>query len=137
MPADDKLDILRDMLLLIGEAVLPPEKLAQLSEMSARYEQLKATSGRRSRAASPKPAVPIPDVYAEYRQLAPEEFTRWASGLEIAVLKQIVKAHQFDPAGLSARWRKSEKFAELIHEQLVARSTRGEGFARVIGSSSS
>lgn len=131
MPSDDKLDMLKEMIALVGEAVLQGDQRAQLHALCARYEEVASKpkpAAKRSKA--PKAIEPLPDVHAEFNARTREEFVRWASVLEIATLKRIVKVEQFDPVGRAAKWRKPEKFAELIHEQLEVRVERGGGFGR-------
>jgi hypothetical protein len=132
MSADDKLNLLKEMITLVGEAILQGEQRLQFEVLSARYEELSHKLGSTKRAAATaQKTEPLPDIYTEYKSRERDEFMRWIAMFEIPILKQIVKKEQFDPAKRAARWRKAEKFGELIYEQLEVRAHRGEGFGRV------
>jgi hypothetical protein len=134
MSADDKLDILKEMAVLIGRAVLQGEQRTQFERLCVRYEELasKPKSVPKRPAKTTQQKDPLPDIYAEYNSRSQDDFLHWASTLKIAVLKQLVKEGQFDPAGRSAKWRKADKFGELIYQQLQSRAGRGDGFGRIV-----
>lgn len=136
MSADDKLDILKEMIALVGEAVLHGEQRAQLQALCARFDEVAARPKAASKRAPQKkePDEPLPDVYEAYDSQAREDFLAWAAALGLPTLKRLVKTQQFDAAGRSKSWRKAEKFAVLIYEQLESRTGRGAGFGRIAGS---
>lgn len=51
--------------------------------------------------------------------------------LDLAALRQIVRAHRLDPARISARWTARERVVNLIVEQTRARVNHGKAFSRV------
>ncbi|HKV82942.1 MAG TPA: hypothetical protein VJN88_00200 [Ktedonobacterales bacterium] len=51
--------------------------------------------------------------------------------LDLAALRQIVRAHRLDPARISARWTARERVVTLIVEQTRARVNHGKAFSRV------
>jgi hypothetical protein len=136
MSTDDKLDILKEMIALVGGAVLRGEQLALLQMLCARFDEAAARPKAASKRSSQKiePDEPLPDVYEAYASQAREEFLAWSAALGLPTLKRLVKTQQFDAAGRSRSWKKAEKFAELIYEQLQSRTSRGDGFRRVGGS---
>jgi hypothetical protein len=134
MSADDKLDILKEMIALVGSAVLQGDHLLQFQSLCGRYDEIASKPAPAKRTAKAKaPETPLPDIYEPFNAQQRSEFIDWAAALGIPILKRIVKAEQFDPAGRSQKWRKAEKFAELIYEQLESRTGRGSGFGRISG----
>lgn len=77
---------------------------------------------------SKPPTIHAPDIFVEYQARGEEEFRFWLRGLELPVLKAIVKANGFDPAKQSGRWTEPDKFVSLIGDQLKARLKRGSAF---------
>jgi hypothetical protein len=51
--------------------------------------------------------------------------------LDIAALRQIVRAHRLDPARISARWTATDRVITLIVEQVRARANHGRAFERL------
>jgi hypothetical protein len=75
-----------------------------------------------------KRQVPIPDVFAALQEKGDEEFRFWLRTLDLPTLKAIVKQNGFDPARASQRWKDTDKFIALVHEQTQARLKRGSAF---------
>lgn len=138
MSADDKLNLLKDMMALIGDAVLEGQPREQFHALVARFEELSAKPKAATKRATKASAYagPVPDIHAEFSSRSRQDFLAWASSLELPLLKHIVKTEQFDPSGRSRSWRKGEKFAELIAEQMETRGARGLGIARAVSGSS-
>jgi hypothetical protein len=136
MSADDKLNILKDMIALIGEAVLDAERRAQFQTLVARFDEVASKPKRVSKRTSKSSySGVVPDIHAEFASRSREDFLAWVSTFDLPLLKHIVKVEQFDPSSRSRSWRKSEKFADLIVEQLDSRATRGLGIGRVVSGS--
>jgi len=134
MSADDKLDILKEMIALVGEAVLQGEQRAQLQALCSRFDEVASRPKTPKRSPKKKePETPLPDVHAAFDSQSRDDFLKWAAALGVPTLKRIVKAEQFDAAGRSVNWRKAERFAELAYEQLESRTGRGAGFGRIGG----
>lgn len=72
--------------------------------------------------------MPIPDVFTALQEKGHEEFRFWLRTLDRSTLKAIVKQNGFDPAKASRRWKDSDKFIALVHEQTQARLKRGSAF---------
>ena len=51
--------------------------------------------------------------------------------LDVAALRQIVRAHRLDPARISARWTATDRVIALIVEQVRARANHGRAFERL------
>lgn len=51
--------------------------------------------------------------------------------LDIAALRQVVRAHRLDPARISARWTVRERVVSLIVDQTRARVNHGRAFTHV------
>jgi hypothetical protein len=135
MSSDDKLDILKQMIVIIGSVVLKDAaKLAEFHNLCAHYDEVSARAvvSARRRAKIKESEEPLPNVHEAFDTQTRHDFMAWAVALDLAMLKRIVKAEQFDPAGRARNWRKPEKFAELIYNQLESRADRGAGFQRVI-----
>lgn len=72
--------------------------------------------------------IPIPDVFAALQEKGDEEFRFWLRTLDLPTLKAIVKHNGFDPAKASQRWKDTDKFIALVHDQTQARLKRGSAF---------
>jgi hypothetical protein len=72
--------------------------------------------------------IPIPDVFTALQEKGDEEFRFWLRTLDLPTLKATVKQNGFDPAKASQRWKDTDKFIALVHEQTQARLKRGSAF---------
>lgn len=72
--------------------------------------------------------IPIPDVFTALQEKGDEEFGFWLRTLDLLTLKAIVKQNGFDPAKASQRWKDTDKFMALVHDQTQARLKRGSAF---------
>ncbi|MGD9966892.1 MAG: hypothetical protein AB7T59_10250 [Hyphomonadaceae bacterium] len=132
MSTDDKLAVLKDMIALIGESVLEGEQRQRFAALVAQFDALAAKPKTTKRQPKPFDGA-VPDVRAELAARQRADFIAWASALDLRLLKHIIKTEQLDPSGRSKSWRKAERFAELIHDQLTLRNERGSAFGRVAG----
>lgn len=104
---------------------------------------LRALSGEsRSTAKRPKSAKAANTEAAASAETPPDPFTifraKGESGLratldalELATLRNIVRAHRLDPARISARWAARDRVINLIVDQVRARANHGRAFERV------
>jgi hypothetical protein len=72
--------------------------------------------------------IEIPDVFSALQEKGDEEFKFWLRTLDLLTLKAVVKQNGFDPAKASQRWKETDKFTALVHEQTLARLKRGSAF---------
>jgi hypothetical protein len=72
--------------------------------------------------------IPIPDTFTALQEKGDEEFRFWLRTLDLPTLKAIVKQNGFDPAKASQRWKDTDKFVVLVHDQTQARLRRGSAF---------
>lgn len=84
----------------------------------------------RAGAAAPAGEAP-PDPFTIYRTQGEERLRATLDGLDLAVLRAIVRAHRLDPARISARWTARERVAALIVDQVKARANHGRAFERI------
>ncbi|HET8906445.1 MAG TPA: hypothetical protein VFN11_05720 [Ktedonobacterales bacterium] len=73
----------------------------------------------------------IPDPFHLFRQHGDAGLRARLEQLDIAALRQIVRAHRLDPARISARWTNRDRVVALIVDQVRARSNHGRAFERV------
>ena len=96
----------------------------------------------RTTAARASKAAPTSNMASQAQAEAPNPFTilreRGEDGLraalaslDLATLRQIVRAHRLDPARISARWTTHERVVTLIVDQVRARANLGRAFERV------
>lgn len=109
-----------------SEASRNPSFAAELgavfgNALAANVTRLRPPSGQNRQ-------VPIPDVFAALQEKGDEEFRFWLRTLDLPTLKAIVKQNGFDPARASQRWKDTDKFIVLVHEQTQARLKRGSAF---------
>ena len=80
---------------------------------------------------TPGAALDIPDPFQVLRQHGEDELRAQLALLDIASLRQIVRAHRLDPARISARWMATDRVIALIVEQVRARANHGRAFERI------
>lgn len=72
-----------------------------------------------------------PDPFPILRQRGEEALRAQLAQLDIATLRQIVRAHRLDPARISARWTSTDRVITLIVDQVRARVNHGRTFERI------
>ncbi len=75
--------------------------------------------------------MPIPDPFVLLRERGEIGLRAALEELELATLRQLVRAHHLDPARISARWTARDRVVTLIVTQVQARANHGKAFARV------
>jgi hypothetical protein len=115
----------------------------QLAEAVRSSGMLDTTSLQPPAAASPrkKPArgaklptdatAELPDPFQVLRKDGEDGLRAQLARLDIAALRQIVRAHRLDPARISARWTAADRVITLIVEQVRARANHGRAFERL------
>lgn len=76
-------------------------------------------------------AVEAPDPFVVLRERGEPGLRAELDGLDLADLRQIVRAHRLDPGRISARWTARERVMALIVDQVRARADHGKAFGRV------
>jgi hypothetical protein len=89
----------------------------------------KGRASRPARAATPADA-PV-DPFPLLRDGGESGLRARLDTLDLAALRQIVRAHRLDPARISTRWTARERVVSLIVEQTRARVNHGKAFSRV------
>ncbi len=85
-----------------------------------------------NRAKRPTPAASdLPDPFQVLRQHGEDALHDQLARLDIASLRQIVRAHRLDPARISARWTATDRVITLIVDQVRARANHGRAFERL------
>lgn len=118
--------LLRDLVnLLSDEAASNPNFAARLDDVLRGLLPSKAEKLAKHRSPSPKE---LPDIHREWNQRGETEFFFWLRDQPIALLRGIVRAHDFDPNHRTSKWKESEKLAKFITDRLCARMARGSSF---------
>lgn len=81
-----------------------------------------------------RPAAPtsgLPDPFQVLRKDGEDGLRAQLAQLDIAALRQIVRAHRLDPARISARWTATDRVISLIVDQVRARANHGRAFERL------
>ncbi|HEU4782718.1 MAG TPA: hypothetical protein VFS83_05200 [Ktedonobacterales bacterium] len=100
----------------------------QLAESPSAPTRKKPASGaKRPTAATAGP----PDPFQVLRKDGEDGLRAHLAQLDIAALRQIVRAHRLDPARISARWTATERVITLIVDQVRARANHGRAFERL------
>lgn len=86
---------------------------------------------KRSMGRAPVGAGEAPDPFVVLRERGEAGLRATLEGMELAVLRQIVRTHRLDPARISARWTARERVITLIVDQVRARANHGKAFSRV------
>ncbi len=73
----------------------------------------------------------LPDPFQVLRKDGEDGLRAQLAQLDIAMLRQIVRAHRLDPARISARWTATERVITLIVDQVRARANHGRAFERL------
>lgn len=79
----------------------------------------------------PAAIADIPDPFQVLRQHGEDALRAQLAQLDIASLRQIVRAHRLDPARISARWTVTDRVITLIVDQVRARANHGRAFERL------
>ena len=115
---------LRELLQLVeDEAEINPDFARRLTHLLG--EKIRRSTGDATKAAS---GGAIPDVFEALERLGEEEFHFWLRGLDLSILKSIVRVNGYDPQERVRRWKDPDKFVILIVEQTKARRSRGSAF---------
>jgi len=72
-----------------------------------------------------------PDPFVVLRERGEAGLRAALDGMELATLRQIVRAHRLDPARISARWTARERVVALIVDQVRAHANHGKAFSRI------
>lgn len=96
----------------------PPPPARKKASKSAKHAPVAASGG-------------LPDPFQVLRQNGEDVLRAQLSQLDIASLRQIVRAHRLDPARISARWTATDRVITLIVEQVRARANLGRAFERI------
>ena len=93
----------------------------------------KPPATRKKASAKRQPATPaeLPDPFQVLRQHGEDGLRAQLAQLDLASLRQIVRAHRLDPARISARWTAADRVIALIVEQVRARANHGRAFERI------
>ena len=76
-------------------------------------------------------AADLPDPFQVLRQHGEDALRAQLTQLDIASLRQIVRAHRLDPARISARWTATDRVIALIVDQVRARANHGRAFEHI------
>jgi hypothetical protein len=88
----------------------------------------KPVNGTKRQAAT---AFSLPDPFQVLRQHGENALRDQLARLDLASLRQIVRAHRLDPARISARWTATDRVITLIVDQVRARANLGRAFERL------
>ncbi len=124
--AEDDEDLAAHLIAALRES----ELLATQGTMPAPRETSKRTTSP-SKAAASDGTVAAPDPFALLRGRGEDGLRAALQGLELAALRQLVRAYHLDPARISARWTARDRVITLIVSQVQARANHGKAFARV------
>ncbi len=76
-------------------------------------------------------AADLPDPFQVLRKHGEDALRAQLTQLDIASLRQIVRAHRLDPARISARWTATDRVIALIVDQVRARANHGRAFEHI------
>jgi hypothetical protein len=110
--------------LLADEAGRNPDFAARLEDV---LHGLSAEVSKPTKQRAIPPAA-LPDVHLEWNQRGETDFRLWLRDQPVAVLRALIRTHDFDPTRRTAKWKEAEKFAEFIADGLKARLARGSSF---------
>ena len=110
-------------------------QLAEAVRASGLLEVAQASAPARKKSGGTKrataPAAELPNPFHVFRQHGEDELRTQLARLDIAALRQIVRAHRLDPARISARWTATDRVIALIVDQVRARANHGRAFERI------
>jgi len=113
----------------LAEAVRSSGLLDTMSQPSASASPRKKPANEAKR-----PAVTtaeLPDPFQVLRKDGEDGLRALLAQLDMAALRQIVRAHRLDPARISARWTATDRVITLIVDQVRARANHGRAFERL------
>lgn len=97
------------------------------ARLDAVLQALPSRAGKRSNQRSSVPSE-LPDIHAEWNRRDEIDFKMWLCDQPTAVLRALIRKHDFDPARRTSKWKDVEKLAGFIAEGLRARMARGSSF---------
>lgn len=100
----------------------------QLSELPSASTRKKPASGAKRPTAA---TAEFPDPFQVLRKDGEDGLRAQLARMDIAALRQIVRAHRLDPARISARWTATDRVIALIVDQVRARANHGRAFERL------
>jgi hypothetical protein len=115
--------------LLRGLVQLLAEESAQNPEFASKIERLLSDLPERKVTKKVPPATkptraPLPDVHTEWNARGETSFRLWLREQPIPVLRAVIRAQDLDPTRRTAKWKKAEKLAEFIADNVRARLSR-------------
>jgi hypothetical protein len=120
--------------LLQGLVALMEEEAARnpifASKLEALLAPLPVKSVKARKTSTPKTAVAVPDIYAEWEARGEHEFRLWLRDQPVEVMRALIKRHELDPSRRTSRWKEAEKISAFIADHLQSRKARGAGFMR-------
>lgn len=115
--------ILRDLAHLVAD------EAAVNAQFAAKLDLIILDLGRSKRVVTKRVQDDqVPDIFTAAADKSDPEFELWLAGLELPVLKAIVRKHDLDTSTRTRKWREPAKFAKFIVDQLRARLRRGSTF---------
>jgi hypothetical protein len=108
---------------IVAEAERNPQFAKELYHILGEVQQ----SARRKATATTDTGK-VPDPFEAWSRLGPDDFNDWLQALSIEQLRAIVRENRFDTSRLSDKWKKREKFIELIAAAVASRSAHGDVF---------
>lgn len=102
--------------------------LLEVAQPSPLTRKKRAPTTKREPAAS---SAELPDPFQVLRKHGEAALRIQLAQLDIASLRQIVRAHRLDPARISARWTATDRVITLIVDQVRARANHGRAFERI------
>lgn len=93
--------------------------------------QRRAAKRAAPRSAESPLTADLPDPFSVWRESGDAGLRARLETLDLAALRQIIRAHRFDPARISARWTARDRLVSLIVEQTRARVNHGKAFTHV------
>jgi hypothetical protein len=109
----------------------PPPQGEGEPESPPRAKRASASPPRAGEGPGERPVAPPPDPFALLREHGEVGLRERLDALDLAALRQIIRAHRLDPARITARWANRDRLVALIVDQVRARADHGKAFSRV------
>ena len=114
-----------------GQQIAEAVRASGLLDTEQPAKKPPATRKKASAKRQPATSAELPDPFQVLRQHGEDGLRTQLAQLDLAALRQIVRAHRLDPARISARWTATDRVITLIVEQVRARVNHGRAFERI------
>ena len=123
---NDNKDLKKKLKALTDLIIQQAEQNPEFGEAITEILGIKAKTKKET--ATKKDSEPLPDPFVYFQENGEDKLRIWLENFDVSNLKAMVRQHRFDPSRLSDRWKKKQRFIDLITERVQSRVNQGDSF---------